>query len=271
AACLHQLGRHHEALQALEGHLHLRPDDDEAHLLAARLLRAAEPMRAAAHLQQLHDPRQLPAAMAEADGLDRDGADAAARTAFSALRLLSGHGRRAPGLRAVLGEQLALPAVYRDSAHLACAREAFEQGLAALERDWDGLVAHAEPSLAQLAWCNFKLAYQGQDDRVLQQRHGELLVRAAARMFPDFSSAPRPPRRKRARIGLLSSSWRNCTVGSYFGGWIDWLREAGLELRLYQLGTGDALTQSLGSRAGHLHLHPGFMEHGSLEHGSLEQ
>jgi CRISPR-associated protein Csy1 len=55
---------------------------------------------------------------------------------------------------------------------------------------------------------------------------------------------------RRGRIGLLSSHWRTSTVGSYFSGWIDWLRDAGFEVVVYQLGPQrDATTDALAARA----------------------
>ena len=255
AGALSDLGRGAGARDALARHLALCPDDDEARVLDARLAAADAPEQAAAQLDRLVGDTQLVAAMDVADTLDRDGEANAARHAFDALFRRSGDGRRAPGLRAALGRALALPAVYDSIEALRDARERFEQGVADLERHWEAWLAGAEPALSQLAWCNFKLAYQGQDDLPLQRRVAALLERGAEVLFPRWRRPPAPPRRARPCIGLLSSSWRSCTVGSYFGGWIGWLRDAGYDLRLYQLGTRDGTTDALAARAGHLHLH----------------
>lgn len=258
AAAMADLGRVAGARTALQQHLDVCPEDDEARVLDARLAADEAPEQAAAQLARLGEATgQLDQAFAVADTLDLNGAAVAARHAYDALFRCSGQGRRAPGLRAALGRALALPAVYRGAEDLADARERFEAGLADLERHWDGLLSRAEPQLAQIAWCNFKLAYQGQDDLPLQRRCAALLERAADVLFPEWRAPPRLPRRRQPRIALVSSGWRECTVGAYFGGWVGWLRDAGYDLRLYQLGTRDAVTDRLGTRAGHLHHHAG--------------
>lgn len=255
AGALSDLGRVAGARDALARHLEICPDDDEARVLDARLAAGDTPEQAAAQLERLSGDAQLEPAMAVADTLDRNGDATAARHAFDALFQRSGTGRRAPGLRAAMGRALALPAVYDSIEALDESRARFDAGLAELEQHWDAWLAGAEPALEQLAWCNFKLAYQGRDDLPLQRRFAALLEGAADTLLPQWRSPPTPPRRRRPRIGLLSSSWRDCTVGAYFGGWITWLRDAGYETRLYQLGIRDATTDRLAERAGHLHLH----------------
>lgn len=259
-AALADVGRAADARRALERHLELCPRDEEALVLSARLARAEAPAEAARLLAELRTPEFLDAALGVADALDRDGAAGPASQAYAALLPVSANGRIAPGLCAALGRRLALPAVHGSIEDLHAARRGFVDGLAALEAEWNDLLAEAAPSLMQLAWCNFKLAYQGEDDRVLQQRHAALVEHAAATLFPHWRVAPVPPRRPRKRIALLSSGWRTCTVGAYFGGWIGWLREAGYDVRLYQLGTRDAGTERLAAAAGHLHHHSGSLE-----------
>lgn len=255
AAAMADLERVAGARAALARHLEISPGDDEARVLDARLAADEAPEQAAAQLGRLAGDAHLDQAMAVAGTLDRNGEASAARHAFDALFARSGNGRRAPGLRAAFGRALALPAVYSSPEALRDARERFGAGLSALERDWDACLAQAEPALAQLAWCNFKLAYQGQDDLPLQRRFAALLERGADALFPTWRAPPAARRRARLRVGLLSSGWRTCTVGAYFGGWVGWLRDAGFELRLYQLGTRDDTTDALAARAGHLHHH----------------
>jgi predicted O-linked N-acetylglucosamine transferase (SPINDLY family) len=110
--------------------------------------------------------------------------------------------------------------------------------------DWE----MSDLRLQDLAWSNFYLAYHGEDDLPLQRAYAQLLQDLAARVWPAWQQAPQcgHPR----RVVLLSSFWRNCTVGVYFAGWIDWLREAGFEVVIYQLGPQrDAMTDALFSRA----------------------
>lgn len=255
AGALADLGRVPAARDAVARHIALLPDDDEARVLDARLAVDEHPEQAAAQLARIYAVALLPAAMDVADQLDRDGEAGAARDAFDALFRLSGSGRDAPGLRAALGRALALPAVHASADEMQQCRHGFEAGMATLEQDWDAHLAGAEPALEQLAWCNFKLAYQGGDDLDLQTRFAALLERGAESLFPQWRTAPAPPRRTRPRIALVSSGWRDCTVGAYFGGWVDWLRAGGFEVRLFQLGHRDATTDALAARAGHLHHH----------------
>ncbi len=145
---------------------------------------------------------------------------------------------------------LSLPHVYRDNAHLAEARSDYAKALKRLEQ------APAPLRLNELIHANFLLAYQGQNDLELQSRYGSWLCRQSARFQP--LRAPTVAK----RIGLLSSFWRTCTVGSYFASWIGALKAAGFEVELYQLGPeSDALTERLIAAC----------DHGGVLIGSLEQ
>ena len=145
---------------------------------------------------------------------------------------------------------LCLPHVYRDNTHLAEARAEFALALKRLEQ------APAPLRLGDLAHANFLLAYQGQNDVELQSRYGSWLCRQSAR----FQPARAPVVSK--RIGLLSSFWRTCTVGSYFSSWIAALKGAGFSVELYQLGPeSDALTERLIAAS----------DTGSVLNGTLEQ
>lgn len=153
-----------------------------------------------------------------------------------------------------LGASLALPACVASSADLAQARARYAAGVAELpERLPPAALAAAGVPLAQLGWSNFLLAYQGQDDRELQTRYGDWLSAAAAALcpLPDPRATPRRP--GRLRIGLLSSFWRVCTVGAYFGAWMEALQSAATEVWLLHLDPlQDALHQSLNARADHV-------------------
>ena len=145
---------------------------------------------------------------------------------------------------------LCLPHVYRDNAHLAEARVEFAHALNRLEQ------APAPLRLNELVHANFLLAYQGQNDVELQSRYGAWLCRQSAR-FQPVRAATVPK-----RIGLVSSFWRTCTVGSYFASWVGALKTAGFSVELYQLGPEhDALTARLIAAS----------DHGGVLNGTLEQ
>ena len=142
-------------------------------------------------------------------------------------------------------------------AQIADERQSFAAGLEALERKWtDEHVGRPGRTLEELCWSNFFLAYQGGDDRQLQRGFARLLERAAVRIAPHLAEPSATV--VAGRIGLLSSCWRDCTAGAYFGGWVRWLTEAGYEVHLYQLGPeADAVTAELAGLVRRYHFDPG--------------
>jgi CRISPR-associated protein Csy1 len=187
----------------------------------------------------------------------------AARAAFAALGATSGHGRHAPGLQAEIGARLVLPPVAASRTELAAARERYARGL-------DELVATFHPQrltacearLDQLAWSNFLLAYQGEDDKALQRRYGEWLAKSAAVLAPDaLGSPPAPAGATRRRVGLVSSFFRDTTIGAYFGRWSAMLAAAGFDVDVFQLGPRfDAATERIGAPPARLHRLDGPLE-----------
>lgn len=276
--CLRDLGQRDAAATAFARHLELNPGDTAAQLLhagvqgpdaAAKFLdsldstaregfdagwmaqtaaRAGQVGVALAALDRLHADHDLVAATGAVTELRLRGeAEAASRGAAKIVAASRSSGSTA--LLAELIEALALPAIYADAEDMRSWRERFCQGLDRLEIAWsDARLAKLDLPLRQLAHSNFFLAYQGQNDLEPQTRFASLIERAAAALQPGLCE-PLASRRS-GSIGLLSSCWRMCTVGSYFGGWIDWLRDAGFEVFLYQLGPQrDAHTEALGNAA----------------------
>lgn len=132
--------------------------------------------------------------------------------------------------QARLGAALTLPVIYRDRQHLATARSRFRKELQAL-KDWQPA---SPPQLEDLLWSNFFLAYQGGNDFSLQRDYGDWLHHWASRAL----DAPSPVCHKHTRprrIGLVSSSFRDCTVGHYFGRWPGALQQGDFEVIVYQL------------------------------------
>lgn len=289
ALTLRETGRDEEACQVLHAHLARHRDDAEARLLAIRwrapgdthiaadldamyedgswtradpvdwalaCARAGHAARALEALPRVPAARAIVAALDLVDELRLRGDLPAARAAAEFASGTSAQGRRSPGLKAELA-RLALPPIMGSHVEIAAGRTRLAQVLAELEQAWTpARLATCEPRLEQLAWGNFYLAYHGADDRELQRAHARLVERAAATFFPQLAEPPAA--RRSGRIGLLSSSWRDCTAGAYFGGWIDWLREAGHEVHLFQLGPErDARTDALAARAGVFRFHRG--------------
>lgn len=166
-------------------------------------------------------------------------------------------------LRGALGAALALPMVYTDTAAVQIARDAYGDGLAALERDVDALVRGltSDEVVDGLRWTNFLLAYQGRDDRGLQERYAAFAARALAAADPASGhaiaqspgGAERPTQAaasSRLRVGFASAFFRDGTAGRYFRSWITDLPRERFEVFVYHLHPrADALTGEIRARA----------------------
>lgn len=153
-------------------------------------------------------------------------------------------------LRIDLARLLALPAVYRDAAHLDAARARYAAGLETLIERWPATrVAALRSDADTLVHDNFLLAYQCRDDRALQQRYGAWLDAATEAALPPLPPLARQ-RRSKPRVAIVSSFLRECTVGAYFFAWTAQLVRAGFEVVAVQIGKRhDARTQAFGAAA----------------------
>lgn len=168
-----------------------------------------------------------------AEQLAWNGAPAVATAIFKRL-----HAARPADLLSALAARLALPACYASSEELAQVRATCTQQLAQLHEQLPASRLRAWGcQLEDLSWNNFLLAYQGGDDRQLQADYGDWLAAAATALFPHPDPRQRPRRAGRRRVGLLSSFWRRCTVGAYFGAWAAALAE---DSEVYLLCNGPA-------------------------------
>jgi hypothetical protein len=290
ALSLQAMQQPREAAAALDAHVRRHPGDAEAALLACQWRLASAPSEAADELDALLasplaaalDPAAVARVAARAgrvsaalaalrrvaphactrvaigvgDLLREQGEIDAAHAAVAAGYAASDRGARSPGLRARLAS-LSIAPLMASRETIRADRSRIAAELETLHAEWTpAFLARCEPRLEQLAWSNFHLAYHGENDRELQRGFASLLQRAALAFAPGLAEAPRTAISR--RVGLLSSSWRHCTVGSWFGGWIDWLRQAGYDVHLYQLGPQrDATTDRLAARASAFHFHSG--------------
>jgi CRISPR-associated protein Csy1 len=145
--------------------------------------------------------------------------------------------QRFPGdLRAALGATLTLPRVYSSLAHLEQSRARYAAGLEALHGAAERFrFADAETALVESRWTNFYLAYQGRDDRALQQRYAAFQRRVLEGAAPELFErrASRQGATRRVRVGFLSHYLYNCVVGRYFASWITRLDAARFETFAY--------------------------------------
>ena len=157
-------------------------------------------------------------------------------------------------LQASVVDALALPAVYESLAALEASRKAYSRGL-------DGLVARAarfaaDPAqVLSLAWENFHLAYQGGDDRALQEKYAAFIA-GLGRLASPRHYEPRPSRvlaeGERLRVGFLSSFFRDCTAGKYFRSWAANLDPTRFEVFVYYTGhVKDDFSVELGNAVEH--------------------
>ena len=174
-------------VQALAGIARQRGDIDDAVDLFHRVIATAP--------DDTNTMLQLAGALAERDDLD------------AALRVYANARARKPDLlRAAFGEALTLPMVYPDPSAVASARERYGDGLARLEEQVPALVrgrTFADVS-DDLRWTNFLLAYQGEDDRLLQSRFAAVMARAIDAVGPGMARASCGRRRPAPAFGSAS-------------------------------------------------------------------
>ena len=260
-------GREEEAGEAFERAVAIEPGYALAHLNLARVRNTRDPKRALVHAEAAaradprladawllagdihrrqfafdraldafasaaqHAPQDLRAALAQADLLAELGRIDEARAQFA-----STSERFPSSLKAALGSRLLLPRVYEGTEHLEQSRAAYAQGLEALHEHPDRFrAAGPEAALADARWVNFYLAYQGHDDRKLQERYGALVRRVLAPQLPRFFTPrpARPVRGERIRVGFCSQFFFNCVVGRYFASWITHLDARRFETFVY--------------------------------------
>lgn len=278
ALCLLALGRGEDAEHALRQHVAAHPQDLEARLELC-LLQPESAQRTAAIGELLARPgaREFPAELrlrAERAGptperalgplleLDQEARRPwawplgeqlrglnhaeAARRAYAAAAT-----RPETPLRERLAAALAGPMVYADAAQLRAERLRQREALQTLAGELEDAPARGQ-TLDDLAWSHFPLAYMGEDDTELMRELGGLMQNAAQAVRPQFAEAPACAHPM--RVVVVGSVFRDCTAGAYFGGWIDWLRAAGFEVVVYQLGPRrDAETRRMGAAASRFH------------------
>lgn len=279
ALSLLALGRKSEAESALDAHLRAHPGDLEAALERA-LLRPPSPERESELAGLLSQPPspQLPvelrlraavacgaaefglAALAEAPSASKvhwswelgerlrgdNLAQAARRAHAAALKV------ETPPLRAALSAALACRWIHFSTAAEAAEAQRRRSALNDLEQAWPDLIKRADPALDALAHTPFLLAYQDDAPHALHARIAALIASSAVHHHPQLAQAVRC--RHPRRVLLVGSIFRDCTAGAYFGGWIGWLRQAGFEVVVYQLGPSrDAESERLGALASRFH------------------
>jgi protein O-GlcNAc transferase len=150
-----------------------------------------------------------------------------------------------------LRHALLLPQIYASREDLERWRQRYSEGLAAMH----AALESACPSAAEifnLNQTNFLLAYQGEDDLLLQSEYARLLRRLIVRAHPDLVEQDRPlgKRGGRMRVAFVSSFFRECPIGYYFRSWIERLDPARFEpMVIFTGGQPDVVTKAIAAVA----------------------
>jgi len=131
-----------------------------------------------------------------------------------------------------------LPVAYAEEGEIARQRVAYEQKLHALSVDVDAGILQGDPIKAIGTRHPFLLAYQGGDDRALQQIYGKMVSRIVARHYLPAPLPPPPALGEPIRVGIVSafyyghSNWKIPIKG-----WISQLDRCRFNVTGYHLGT----------------------------------
>lgn len=149
---------------------------------------------------------------------------------------------------------LLLPRCYHSATDVRAWRERYARELETLGSG-DTAASLDARAVAYLSQTNFLLAYQGGNDRPLQERYAAFIARLLARAYPDLVQA-RPMRVRtqadageRIRVAFVTSFLHTCTIGHYFRSWMEDLPTDEFEVVVVYTGnTPDALTDEVASR-----------------------
>ena len=130
-----------------------------------------------------------------------------------------------------------LPVIYRDESEIAQCRAAYEQKLRELLNDVERGVLKGDLIKAIGARHPFLLAYQGSNDRALQQIYGEMIGKVIARRFSPAPLPPPPAPGEPIRVGIVSSFfYRHSNWKIPIKGWISQLDRSRFRVTGYHLG-----------------------------------
>jgi predicted O-linked N-acetylglucosamine transferase (SPINDLY family) len=130
-----------------------------------------------------------------------------------------------------------LPVIYRDESEIPKCRASYEQKLRELLNDVERGVLKGDLIKAIGARHPFLLAYQGSNDRALQQIYGEMIGKVIARRFSPAPLPPPPAPGEPIRVGIVSSFfYRHSNWKIPIKGWISQLDRSRFYVTGYHLG-----------------------------------
>ena len=130
-----------------------------------------------------------------------------------------------------------LPVIYKNEAEIPQRRAAYEQKLRALGEDVERGALKGDLIKAIGARHPFLLAYQGENDRVLQQIYGDIISRIVAQRFSPPPLPPPPAPGEVIRVGIVSSFfYRHSNWKIPIKGWVGQLDRKRFHVTGYHLG-----------------------------------
>jgi protein O-GlcNAc transferase len=130
-----------------------------------------------------------------------------------------------------------LPVIYRTENEIATSRAAYERKLRDLLADIECGAVKGDLIKAIGARHPFLLAYQGSNDRALQEIYGEMISRVVAQRFPPAPLPPPPAPGEPIRVGIVSSFfYRHSNWKIPMRGWISQLDRSRFHVTGYHLG-----------------------------------
>lgn len=130
-----------------------------------------------------------------------------------------------------------LPILYADSDEIERTRTTYEKSLRALAADVEAGRVAGDLIKAIGAKQPFLLAYQGRDDRALQEVYGALLCRIVQQQFPPAALSPPPAPGEPIRVGVVSSFfYLHSNWKIPIKGWIGQMDRSRFKIFGYHLG-----------------------------------
>ena len=130
-----------------------------------------------------------------------------------------------------------LPIIYKDKTEIPQRRVAYEQKLRALRDDVERGVLKGDLIKAIGSRHPFLLAYQGENDRALQQIYGDMISRIVSQRFPPATLPPPPAPGEVIRVGIVSSFFfRHSNWKIPIKGWVSQLDRKRFHVTGYHLG-----------------------------------
>jgi protein O-GlcNAc transferase len=229
-------GREHDGLASLERALALRPGDPDFLIARARaqvvLLHEDEAVRSFSEALAIR-PDDLEALLGLGETLHRMGRLQEALAKYERAVMVQPDNVRAR-LALCMSQ---LPLIYESEAQIHERREAYGRQL----QDFCTYVERGEfGAFAKVVglYVPFFLAYQGRNDRDLQNRYGALVCRAMAAQHPAVALAPPPTTSERIRIGIVTGFfWQHTVWKIMIKGWLTQLDRRRFEVFGYHTST----------------------------------